>query len=118
MPAKTTAPPNTQPLYDVTRGKPYALVVLLQLHWFIRLRWLFAIMGLAALFVERLAFPQVHRPLELWCVLLAVVAVNVVWAVVSHLLRRQLEDPEGNQTRAIRSGQLFVSARSQSTCCC
>ncbi|MCK4340941.1 MAG: HAMP domain-containing histidine kinase [Phycisphaerae bacterium] len=95
-------------------GKPYALVVLLQLHWFIRLRWLFAAGALAALLVERfmlLAASEERRPLELWLVVLGVAAVNLVWTAVSRLFRRQLDVPERHKHRTIRTGQFFVSVQ-------
>lgn len=93
------------------RGKPYALGVLLQVHWFIRARWVFAAGALLLLAIERLVLPAAHRPLELWLVALGVVAVNLVWMVFSRLLRKRLENPEASEHATIRSGQFFVSAQ-------
>lgn len=101
--------PSTEP--PATPGKPYALVVLLQVHWFIRLRWIFAAGALLLLAIERIAVPEVVRPLELWGVVAGVAVVNIVWTLLSRMLRKQLENPEGNRRVAIRSGQSFVSAQ-------
>ena len=104
-------PRNSPSSAGPTPGKPYALLVLLQVHWFVRLRWLFAAGALAALAVERFATPTAQRPWPLVAVVLGVAAINVVWTVVSHLWRSQLEDSETNQRVAIRNGQLFVSVQ-------
>ncbi len=108
----TAVPPHSpDPPSDETFGKPYALVVLLQLHWFIRLRWLFAMGALTVLAVERFVLPEAERPALLLIVVLAVGGTNVLWTLVSRLLRRQLGDPGGDQNVAIRSGQFFASAQ-------
>jgi signal transduction histidine kinase len=92
-------------------GKPYALVVLLQLHWFIRLRWLFAAGMLAVLAIERFVLPESRRPWQLLLIVVSLAAVNIAWTVISRLLHRQLHDPAADQRVTIRSGQLFVSAQ-------
>lgn len=94
-----------------TAGKPYALVVLLQLHWFIRLRWLFAIAALAILAIERFIAPAAERPSQLLIAVLCVAGINIVWTLVSRLLRRQLLDPDAETESTIRSGQIFASAQ-------
>ncbi len=96
---------------SITAGKPYAVVVLLQLHWFLRLRWVFMGGALAALAVERFVLPDTRRPAALLVAVLAVGASNLVWTAVSGLLRRQLEAPGGEQRQAIRSGQFFAGAQ-------
>jgi len=96
---------------SITAGKPYAVVVLLQLHWFLRLRWVFMCGALAALAVERFILPGTHRPPALLVAVLAVGASNLVWTGVSRLLRRQLEAPPDEQRRAVRSGQIFAGAQ-------
>ncbi|MEW6251291.1 MAG: HAMP domain-containing sensor histidine kinase [Planctomycetota bacterium] len=92
-------------------GKPYALVVLLQLHWFIRLRWIFAAGTLAVLAVERFVTPQAERPPHLWLAVLSVAGINVVWTLLSRPMRRQLDRAGDDHHRAIRAGQLFASAQ-------
>lgn len=103
--------PNPPPTHRATPGKPYALLALLQVHWFIRLRWLFAAGALTALAAERFIVPTARRPAALLAVVLAVAAINVVWVLVARLLRPRLEDPGADQRVAIRHGQLFVGAQ-------
>ena len=79
-------PANATP----TPGKPYALLVLLQVHWFVRLRWIFAAGALGVLAVERFAVPTAQRPWPLVTVVLGVAAINLVWTAVARLLRSQL----------------------------
>ncbi len=64
------------------------LVALVQLEWFVRLRWLFTAVALGALAVERFSFPTARRPWQLLVVVLGVAAVNVVWTAASRLLHR------------------------------
>ncbi len=90
------------------QGTPYALAVLLHVRWFTHSRWVFAGAALAILILERMLFPEVHRPRQLWLVVLSVAAVNVVWTVVSHLRHRRLVDRESDQEAVIRGGQVFV----------
>jgi len=92
-------------------GKPYALLVLLQVHWFIRLRWVFAAVALGVLATEHFLAPTSRRPWPLLVVILAVAAVNVAWTAISRILRPKLENPGSRQTAVIRSGQLFVGAQ-------
>jgi signal transduction histidine kinase len=101
--------PLTPP--TATTAKPYALLALLQVHWFIRLRWIFVVAALAALAIERFAMPTAQRPWSLLAVVLAVAAINVAWAALTRLLRPQLENPGPDQRLAIRHGQAFVSAQ-------
>ena len=90
------------------QGTPYALAALLHVRWFTRSRWAFAGAALAILILEQMLFPDVHRPWQLWLVVLGVAAVNVVWTVVSHLQQRQFVDGIRDQAAAIRGGQAFV----------
>ncbi len=104
---------ETEPLVPPcpTAGKPYALVALLQVHWFIRLRWMFAAGTLAALAIERFLLPGVQRPWPLLALVLGIGLTNVLWTIASRLLRRQIVEPDADQRLAIRSGQIFVSAQ-------
>jgi signal transduction histidine kinase len=106
-----SAEPNPVSTQAPATAKPYALLALLQVHWFVRLRWVFTAVALAALAVERILMPTVHRPSALLAVVLSVAAANVVWTIIAHLLRRQLEDSAADQRVAIRNGQIFVSAQ-------
>lgn len=108
MPEQTGNPLTETP---TDPGKPYALVVLLQLHWFVRLRWLFAGGAFAVLLAERLLIPDVDRPAALWAAVLCVAGANVVWVIISRLFRHQLADAIQDQRVKIRSGQLYASAQ-------
>lgn len=88
-----------------------ALVVLLRLRWFIRLRWLFAAVALGVLGVERLVLPATQRPWELLTVVLGVAAMNVVWIITSRLLRRWLNAGEATEHVAVRSARVFANAQ-------
>lgn len=95
---------------DTPVGKPYALLALLQVHWFVRLRWVFVGGALGVLAIERFVLPDVRRPVGLLIAVLAVAAVNVIWTRLSGRLRREFAAP-ADARAAIREGQLFVSAQ-------
>lgn len=67
-----------------------ALVPMLRLHWFIRLRWVFLVAASGALAFERFVFPEAHRPFALACLVMVLAVVNVIWLMISHLLFRQV----------------------------
>jgi len=68
-----------------------ALVTLLRLHWFIRLRWVFLVAAGAALALERLLVGGTPRPLGALAAVLAVLgAANIGWSAWSHVLFRRL----------------------------
>nr|HPM23784.1 hypothetical protein [Phycisphaerae bacterium] len=71
-----------------------ALVVLMRLNWFVRLRWVFVVGALALLLLERVSTPNAQRPWPLWAAVLAVAGINVVWGLVFRLLRRGLHDED------------------------
>ena len=106
---------------DQTQSEPAApgresyrastLVVLLRLHWFIRLRWLFVTLALGVLAVERFAFPAARRPWEVLLVVLGVGAINVFWGLASRLLDSQLNQTEEPAPAAVRSARLFANAQ-------
>jgi len=71
-----------------------ALVPMLRLHWFIRLRWIFLASAVAALALERFVLPGAQRPPALAGLLSALAAVNLAWLAVSHwLFRYGAENP-------------------------
>ncbi|MBU0617721.1 MAG: HAMP domain-containing histidine kinase, partial [Planctomycetes bacterium] len=80
-----------------------ALVTMLRLHWFTRLRWVFLVVAIVVLTVERLALPDVQRPLLSLMVVLAVLGiVNLGWVALSHLLfRRFREEASGEPQRYV-----------------
>ncbi len=98
------------------------LVVLLRLHWFIRLRWLFVALALGELAVERFALSRragtAHRPAALLLSVLGVAAVNVVWTVISRLLRRRFSaavparpGAPGDEPVPIRDAEVLANAQ-------
>lgn len=95
----------------ITAGKPYALVVLLQLHWFIRLRWVFAAAALSLLGVERFIIPESQRPWQLLAAVLSVGVVNLVWTLVSRIFHAQADDPGRDLERVIKGGQVFAGGQ-------
>lgn len=68
-----------------------ALMTMLRLHWFIRLRWVFFGVALAVLTIERLLVTDVERPRALFVTLIALGAVNLCWTGWSLWLFRLYE---------------------------
>ena len=87
------------------------LVVLLRLHWFIRLRWLFVALALGELAVERFVLPAAHRPAPLLLSVLGVAAVNVVWTVISRLLLRRFSAAGDAEPVPIRDAEVLANAQ-------
>ncbi len=72
-----------------------ALVPMLRLHWFIRLRWIFLAGAVAVLALERFVAPVIERPFGLAVVLVVLALVNLVWLLVSRFLFRHVaRDPK------------------------
>ena len=69
-----------------------ALVNLLRLHWFIRLRWLFFITAIALLAFEHFLLPDVVRPVELAALLVALGLANLAWTPISFYLFRDVQE--------------------------
>jgi len=89
-PAESSVPPAGESA-DAARGT--ALVTMLRLHWFIRLRWVFLAIAVLVLVVERLLASGPPRPLVgLGVVLAALGAANLLWLVYSHLLFRRFDE--------------------------
>jgi signal transduction histidine kinase len=88
-----------------------ALVTMLRLHWFIRLRWAFLAAAVVVLIVERLVVGEVRRPFGLSVVLLALAAVNLLWSVVSHVLFRQMHGTAAPLRVGLRPVVLFANAQ-------
>ena len=80
-----------------------ALVPMLRLHWFIRLRWLFLGGAVAVLAFERFVLPQSQRPFALAIVLLVLAWVNLAWLIVSrYLFRHAVQDTEAFRSHVER----------------
>ena len=104
---------NEAAAVQVPRGayRTRALVSVLRLRWFIRLRWVFVLAAVAGLAIEHMAIPHSERPWQLWCVILAVAVVNVVWMTTSRMFKAHLLKDETDETAAIRSAQIFASGQ-------
>ena len=112
-------PSQTAQLVDLLRSsaaavrgqRPVALVTMLRLNWFTRLRWVFLAAATAVLILEHFFWPEVHRPQQLTWLLVVLGSVNIVWVTVSLTLFRQVcERPE---SVAARHRQLIVFANAQ-----
>jgi signal transduction histidine kinase len=91
-----------------------ALVVLLRLYWFVRLRWIFFAVALAVFLAERYILPDDRQPSQRWRLLatiLAVAAINVVWTVLSRGLRRRSQELGDAAETNVRSARLFANAQ-------
>jgi signal transduction histidine kinase len=99
---------------DATGAQGYpqsaALVTMLRLHWFTRLRWVFLAVAVVVLALEHIALPDVQRPvLGLTVVLVLLGGVNLAWMLFSHLLfRRFREEAAGDPQRFV---ELFANAQ-------
>jgi signal transduction histidine kinase len=62
------------------------LAIMLRLHWFIRLRWVFLAASVAVLMVERFVTPAATRPVELAVLLALLGVVNIIWTLWSKWL--------------------------------
>jgi signal transduction histidine kinase len=91
-----------------------ALVVLLRLHWFVRLRWIFFAVALAVFTAERFILPDNRQPrqrLELLATILAVAAINVVWSVLSRGMRKRSQQLGDAAEANVRSARLFANVQ-------
>ena len=95
--------------------EPYragALVSMLQLRWFIRLRWYMVAAALAALGLERALF-SVSRPAigTLIMVIAALAFVNIGWTVLSHLLTRRVRSSGQPDPSVFPHALLYANAQ-------
>ena len=108
------APTESGPVASYVLREPYragALVSLLQLHWFIRLRWIGVGLGFAALGIERFTFPDLRRPVALPLVLLGLAAINILWTGVSHFMVRRFHTADPDETETIDDALTFANAQ-------
>jgi signal transduction histidine kinase len=103
-------PTTTENLrHDASRTQ--ALVGLLRLHWFIKLRWIFVLVALGMLAAEQALFPKFHRPWELTLLVLSVGLVNLIWLGVSKMFAASLHDDGDLPERARRSAERFANTQ-------
>ncbi len=95
-------------------AEPYragALVALLRLQWFIRLRWAFVLAALGVLALERFTFPAVTRPWQLLAAIGGVALVNLVWTGASFLLRANFVEQPGRLPETAGAAARFANAQ-------
>ncbi|MFO0838588.1 MAG: HAMP domain-containing sensor histidine kinase [Phycisphaerae bacterium] len=109
--AITVPPPSAAALSPPTHPRDAALVSLLQVHWFIRLRWAFVAVALAFLGLERFITPSAVRPNVLVIPILLLAIVNLVWMGVEDYLLRRLRQPNGHDPVVIQRTLLFANAQ-------
>ncbi len=88
-----------------------ALVTMVRLHWFIRLRWLFLASAIGVLAFERFAMPGTSRPTGLALVLVALGCVNLGWTLLSWALFRQMRDQVTPPSELFRRVELLANAQ-------
>lgn len=89
-----------------------ALISLLRLNWFIRLRWGIVCAALAVLSGEYLVAAGPKRPVQLAAVLAVLALVNVIWTGLSRFLHGRLEiSSEADEKRATRIALVHANAQ-------
>ncbi len=89
-----------------------ALISLLRLHWFIRLRWGFIGAAAVAMVLEWLLTPESHRPWQLWLLLVILIVINLFWMGISRFLHGQIaEAEEVAKDQVTRGALLFANAQ-------
>ncbi|MFH1419979.1 MAG: HAMP domain-containing sensor histidine kinase [Planctomycetota bacterium] len=89
-----------------------ALISLLRLHWFIRLRWGFVAAAAVAMVFEWLLTPETKRPWQLWLLLVVLAVINIFWMGISRFLHSRIEEAEEiNEILAARAALVFANAQ-------
>ena len=102
--------PPPAPMPDLPeRYRAGALVALLRLHWFANLRWAMLAGALAALGIERMVAPQIHRPEGLFVILFALAAINLVWTGISRSLGRRVSSSAEIEAADVRGALLYAN---------
>lgn len=89
-----------------------ALVTMLRLHWFIRLRWIFLGLAILVLVLERALMPGVERPLAQLAVVLGTLAgANLCWTALSYALFRHFRESSIGEESSPGGGQVFANGQ-------
>jgi len=88
-----------------------ALVPMLRLHWFIRLRWIFLAGAVVALALERFVLPAAERPFALAVLLIVLAAVNLMWLILSRSLFREVSESPKALRGHVERLALFANAQ-------
>lgn len=99
------------PLFDHDPRRAGALMSLLQLRWFVRLRWALVAVALAVLALERFVTPDAVRPGALVVPILALAILNLVWMGVQDVLEVRFRQPGAEESRTIRNAQALANAQ-------
>jgi len=105
------APPLPPFIYPHGKFRARVLLAMVRRHWFIRMRWIITMAGLALLGLERLLRPGFPRPAELIVCVLALAMVNLIWTVVSRSLGRRIEASQNGASDVVRAAVLFANAQ-------
>ncbi len=107
-------PDRATPSTPLESHEPYragALVSLVRLHWFIRLRWVIVVLGLGALAVDHFVLSDIKRPTGLLIVLIGLAVTNAIWMAVAHFLLRRTDAHDQGEAKAVRESQVFANAQ-------
>jgi signal transduction histidine kinase len=88
-----------------------ALITMLRLHWFTRLRWVFLLAAVVVLAIESFVVSDVQRPLGLVVVLAILGCVNLGWTAVSFLLFRRFRDDTSVRGGPFYRVEVFANAQ-------
>lgn len=103
--------PGDAPSGQAVFPRTAALVSLLQVRWFIRLRWAFVAAALAVLGLERFVTPTAVRPAALVVPILLLAIVNLVWMGIQDYLLAQFRRMDADDPKKIRQTLLFANAQ-------
>ncbi len=93
------------------RFRTGALLRLVQLRWFIRLRWAFALTATGALGLEYSLARTTDRLVAFVVTLIVIALVNVVWAVFSRDLLAKIKDGDTTHDVVVRHAFVFANAQ-------
>ena len=89
-----------------------ALVTMLRLHWFIRLRWTFLGLAIIVLVLERALIPGVGRPLAKLAIVLGTLGgANLCWMALSYALFRHFRESSIGEESSPRRVQVFANGQ-------
>ncbi|TWT45699.1 Sensor histidine kinase YycG [Phycisphaerae bacterium RAS1] len=103
--------PDEAPPGQMIYPRTAALVSLLQVRWFIRLRWAFVAVALGVLGLERFVTPSAVRPTALVIPILLLAIVNLIWMGIQDYLLGQFRRLDADDPKKIRNTLLFANAQ-------
>jgi len=88
-----------------------ALLALIRHQWFIHMRWIFVIVILALLLLERGLNGEFVRPRAVWLCMVMLAAVNMIWVSIRRGLLREVAAADVELSRVIDRVTWFVNAQ-------